>query len=289
MIHLANHHSHTNFSDGHATPEQFVNKALDNNLVTLGFSDHAPIPVEGLVGMKLEDLPSYSLVIDRLRNQTQEDLQIYKSLEVDYIPGIINVDSPHIQSAGLDYILGAVHYVGQFADGSFWSFESGQEHFERGLHEIYSGDIREAISRYYELIREMLNLHTPDIVAHLDRIKKLNGENRYFNEKEKWYRELVTETLETIAAKNVIMEINTKGVYKNETSDTYPSFWILEIANELGIATHLASDAHHPDDLQGAFDFGLKQLKKAGYKKTFIRLDNEWQDSALIGDRIFIF
>lgn len=289
MIHLANHHTHTSFSDGKTGPEAFLQKALTQNLISLGFSDHAPLPLKGLVGMKLEDLPVYSHLIDRLREQSAGRIQVYKSLEIDYLPGIMNVQSPHLRAVELDYTIGAVHYCGQFPDGTYWSFESGDDHFRKGVDEIYGGDIREAIRAYYSLIQEMVTHYPPDIVAHLDRIKKLNRDNCYFNENEIWYRQLVVDTLEKIAEKKIIMEINTKGIYKNETTDVYPSLWILEIANEMGIPTHLASDAHHPDDLQGAFDYGLKQLRKTGYAKTFIRLDNEWQDSTLINDRIFIY
>jgi histidinol-phosphatase (PHP family) len=289
MVHLSNHHCHTLFSDGKTSPESFVKKALEENLVSLGFSDHAPIPNPGLTGMKAEALPDYQQVIARLRDTARDHLQIYKGLEVDYIPGVISVNSTHIVNANPDFTIGAVHYVDQFDDGTYWNFESGFRQFQRGVDEIFNGDIVVAVKRYYTLIREMVNDHRPDVVAHLDRIKKLNRRDRYFNENEKWYREEVIETLQAIARNKCILEVNTKGYYSGDSDDTYPSKWILEIANQLEIPVHLASDAHHPDHLRSGFDFGLKQLKAIGYKNTFVMLDHCWQDSNLIENRIYIF
>ncbi|MCB0685826.1 MAG: histidinol-phosphatase [Saprospiraceae bacterium] len=289
MLHLFNHHTHTNFSDGQDSLENFVRKAVHLNMITLGFSDHAPIPMTDLVGIAPDQLSVYSQRIDELKKQLENQIQIYKSLEVDYIPGLISVHNPHIVNANLDYTIGAVHYVDGFSDGSFWSFEKSQVIFEQGLEMIFHGDIRQLITRYYTLIDEMVNDHTPDVVAHLDRIKKWNKNNRYFDESEKWYRCILMTTLENIARKGIILEVNTKGFYKKETEDTYPSRWILEMANELKIPTHLASDAHQIDHLRGGFEFGLKQLQKVGYKRTFVMLDDQWQDSKLLEKRIYIY
>ena len=65
----------------------------------------------------------------------------------------------------------------------------------------------------------MVNTKCPDIVAHLDRVKKLNSGNRYFDENERWYQEEVSLTLEAIASSGSIMEVNTKGFYNQETDD----------------------------------------------------------------------
>jgi len=68
----------------------------------------------------------------------------------------------------------------------------------------------------------------PDVVAHLDRIKKLNRGNLYWNEGAAWYRNQLGITLETIAQAGCIMEVNTKGYYLGETDETYPGSWALQ-------------------------------------------------------------
>lgn len=289
MIQRFNHHCHTLFSDGKTTPEAFLFKAEEEKMFTLGFSDHAPIPPTDLTGIRIENLQNYLNEIERLKQFAVGDLQIYKGLEVDYIPGLISVKSNHIVNAELDYTLGAVHYVDCFNDGSHWGYENSHEHFQKGVHEIFHGDVQAAVSRYYELIREMVRDHRPDIVAHLDRIKKLNIGNCYFDEQAKWYQQQVLETLELIAAQECILEVNTKGYYKGECKDTYPSKWVLREANLLGISIHLASDAHHPEFLAGAFEFAANQLRSLDYRSTKVLSDYIWQDCSLIGKKIHIY
>ncbi len=285
---LANHHSHTNFSDGSLEPEAYVQEAIKKNLLCYGFSDHAPIPASDQSLMRMEDLPAYLDRIDQIRMEVGDEIEIHKSLEVDYIPGVMGVSSAHVKAAQLDYTLGAVHYVGQLEDSAWWTFESDQQVFQRGIDEIYAGDIRQLIHAYYSQIRAMVELDCPDIVAHLDRIKKHNQESRYFDESAEWYRAEVLLTLEAIAAAGCIMEVNTKGYYKGEIDDMYPSRWVLEYAREMDIPVHLASDAHHPDVVVGGFRHGIRTLRQVGYRRTKIFLDRHWQDLALQRPRIYV-
>lgn len=277
----ANYHAHSHFSDGQHSPEVYLSNAISQGLKAYGFSDHAPILLEGFGMMSMDKLNDYLHEISRLQDEYGQRIQIYKGLEVDYIPNVINVNSPHIVAANLDYTIGAVHYVDYFEDGRPWGFEGADKNFQKGLNEIFKGDIRACVHRYYSLIREMVTQHCPDVVAHLDRIKKLNFDEKYFSEKEEWYREEVIKTLEIIAQSEAIMEINTKGYYKGETLDTYPGKWVLEIAHEMGIPIHLSSDAHHPDDITKGFDYGIEMMKNIGISFSKIFLYNEWLDDSI--------
>jgi len=278
---FANYHAHSNFSDGQETPETYLQNAIQQNLKAYGFADHAPIPIANFGAMSLQKLPNYLAEIDRLKAVYAGQIQVYKALEVDYIPNVINVNSDHILAANLDYTIGAVHFVDAFANGRPWGFEGTTENFEKGLKEIFGGDIQACITRYYELIREMVTNHCPDVVAHLDRIKKLNKNDTYFSENASWYRKEVIDTLEVIANAKAIMEINTKGYYKGETEDTYPGKWVLEIAAELDIPLHLSSDAHHPADITKGFNYAISVLRSIGVKSTTLFLDGEWIDGSI--------
>jgi histidinol-phosphatase (PHP family) len=284
---LANHHAHSHFSDGRLSPEDYLKNAIDQELLLYGFSDHAPIPDAGFGAMDIQDLPNYLQEVDRLKEQYGDRIQIYKSLEVDYIPEMINVESQHIRDADLDYTIGAVHYVNFFDDGRPWGFEASSENFERGIREIFQGDVQAAMSRYYELIREMVLNFCPDVVAHLDRIKKLNKGDRFFSEKEGWYRNEVIQTLEVIAGSGTVMEVNTKSFYKKELEDTYPGKWVLEISREMGIPVNIGSDAHHPDDITKGFDHTSRLLREVGYTTTRIFLDGIWQEVELVKPLIY--
>ncbi|MEL6357795.1 MAG: PHP domain-containing protein, partial [Bacteroidota bacterium] len=56
---LANHHAHTNFSDGRGGPEDYISEALRQGLVAYGFSDHAPIPHNRIGIMTNAELEKY--------------------------------------------------------------------------------------------------------------------------------------------------------------------------------------------------------------------------------------
>lgn len=273
---LANHHAHSDFSDGRGKAETYLQQAIAQGLKTYGFSDHAPIPIEGFGHMQAEDygLTQYLAEIDRLKAAYGDRIGIYKSLEVDYIPEVISLHSPHIVAADLDYSLGAVHFVGYLNNGLPWGFEGD---FDSGLQQIFGGDARAAVTRYYELMREMISGTKPQIVAHLDRIKKRNAGEKYFSESADWYRQEVMATLETVAAAGSIMEVNMKGYYQGETDTSYPSPWILEQALQLDIPVHLSSDAHDPEKITGGFDFGAEIIYGAGYRELTILLDGEFQ------------
>lgn len=141
--------------------------------------------------------------------------------------------------------------------------------------------------RYYELIRTMVRDYRPDVVAHLDRIKKLNKGDRFFPERASWYREEVIRTMEVIAQAGVIMEVNTKSFYKKELEETYPGKWALEIALEMKIPVNIGSDAHHPDDITKGFDHASRVLQEVGYTTTKIFLDGIWQEVELVKPMIY--
>ncbi len=259
-----NHHAHTRYSDGFGEPEEYVRAALDAGFTAYGFSDHAPIPLDDLGSMKMMELPDYVRETERLRTAYGDRIRLFRSLEVDYIPGVIDVDCPHIRAAELDYTVGAVHYVDYLGENEPWSFQQRNPVFERGIATIFDNDPRRMVERYYALVREMIELHPPDILAHLDRIKRRNVDGKYWDELADWHVEAVEQTLETILSADLIMEVNTRGIYLGETSATFPSRWIVRRAHERGIRLQVNSDAHAPGHINGAFDQAYGMLRELG-------------------------
>ncbi len=156
-----NHHSHTTFSDGKAPAETFILEALRQGMTAYGFSDHCPIPHQDMSMMKMAQLPEYLAEIERLRAVYGDRIEIHRSLEVDYLLGLVSVDSPHIREAELDYTIGAVHFVDCLDGDRPWSFQQPEPLFQRGIDEIFGGSARAMAERYYELVREMVTTHPP--------------------------------------------------------------------------------------------------------------------------------
>ncbi len=278
---FVNYHTHTTFSDGREAPVDYVEAAIDQGLKAIGFSDHAPLPLDCSLAMKSDRLREYIDVIRKLRNKFAGKIEIYCGMEVDYIPGIVSIQDPHLQDLPLDYTIGAIHFVDQFQDGTPWSIDSSTAVFRAGINQIFDGDIRIALARYFELIREMVLATKPTVVAHLDRIKISNPNNQFYSENAPWYRKEMEKTLTAIAQSGAIMEINTKGVYRKQHIDPYPGTWAINLAREMKIPIHLGSDAHHPRHLLSGFDYVKGLLAKAGYRETTVLLEGTWQEVPL--------
>jgi histidinol-phosphatase (PHP family) len=223
--------------------------------------------------MKSDKLESYLLEIQRLKSTTNE-LQLYAGLEVDYIPRII---SPTTFSNRLDFTIGSIHFVDEFADGTPWEIDGLHVHFLKGLDEIFHHDYKAAFTRYFELTREMIVTACPTVIGHLDKMKIQNPDNKLFSEQETWYQEQIRKTIQTIKDSGAIVEVNTRGIYQKKTTSTYPSPWILELLEHENIPITISSDAHHADDLINEFQSTALLLQQVGFKKIQILGDGEWK------------
>jgi len=268
-----NFHTHSNFCDGKSTLEEMVEKAKSLKMKWLGFSSHAPLPFDSLWSMKPESLNDYLNKIVTLKNLST-DLQIYSGLEIDYIPSITG---PEKFSDKLDYTIGSIHFVETFDDGRRWEIDGPHSFFLEGLGKIFSNNIKDAIIRYFELTREMIEQSRPTIVGHLDKIKMQNISSKFFLEDATWYKFEIDRTLDCIEKSESIVEVNTRGIYQNKTSTTYPSPWILERILEKKIPITLSSDAHHCNDLINHFYETAIQLKQIGFHKIHILHDGHWR------------
>jgi histidinol-phosphatase (PHP family) len=245
----ANYHTHTTFGDGLAVPEEFIKEALSLGFKAIGFSEHSPVPFFSTWNMKEEKLYDYCNTIKDLKEKYKGSIEVYLSLEIDYIKGISGPKSPKYQSLGLDYVIGAVHYLKMPGQDEYMNVDGNKHKVEKLLKKGYGGDIKKVVGQYYKNVREMVDAQTPDVVAHLDIIKKNNGSNFLYSDDAKWYRNEVLETLETIAGKGCIVEINTGGISRGKTTSTYPGMWELKECKKLRIPVMLNSDAHSPEYL----------------------------------------
>jgi histidinol-phosphatase (PHP family) len=272
-----NYHSHCRYCDGTDNPEHYVEQAVSDQVRAYGFSSHAPVPFDCNWSMKPEALSAYVSEIQQIKEKWQSDIQIYCGLEVDYIPGIFGPKSPILTNVGLDYTIGSIHFVDAFPDGRRWEIDGLHTFFLQGLKEIFKGDIGRAVSRYFELTRQMIEQECPNVVGHLDKIKMQSEEGSLFSESADWYREEIMQTLQVIADVGVTVEVNTRGLYKKKVDETYPSRWVLEQMLLMNIPVMLNSDAHHPNEITQCFSESAKQLLEVGYRELCVLLDGKWQ------------
>ncbi len=276
-----NFHTHTQYSDGRDTPEAFVKQAIALNMKALGFSDHSPLPFNNKFSVKESELQHYAAEVRRLSVAYKDKLDIFLSIEMDYIPGISENFAGLRERIGLDYVIGSVHLVGSDDEKNLW-FTDGPDIavYDAGLQRFFDGDIRKAVKAFYQQTNEMIETQQFDVIGHWDKIK-MHNQNRFFTEDEAWYRQLALETLELIASKGLIAEVNTRGLYKKRSNSLYPSQWLLVEMHRSGIPVIISSDAHHPSELMLGFDVALKSVKEAGYRSVLVYGSKGWLEKPL--------
>lgn len=273
-----NYHSHCYFSDGTDEPRVYAETATNSGMLAYGFSDHVPMPFFCLWSTKMERLTDYVVETEKLKREFEDRIQIYRSLEIDYIPNVIGPKSKFLADAKLDYTVGSVHFVDQFPDGTHWEIDGLSSIFDQGLQEIFGGNIRKAVTRYYELTRMMVTEECPDIIGHIDKIKMQNPDNKFFSEEEDWYKAEVLKTLDVVANANAIIEVNTRGLYKKKTVEPYPGNWMLTEILKRKIPVMINSDCHHPREITAEFGTAAKLLKEVGFQTLRVFYNNEWKD-----------
>jgi histidinol-phosphatase (PHP family) len=271
----SNFHHHTLYDDGTKSVEEHVFTAIEQGVASMGFSGHCPVPFDNNWSMKRADLPLYFSDIVHAAQKFEDQIDIYTGLEVDYIPDIIDVNQSWVKELPLDYSVGSVHFVGAYENGHPWEIDGPHQIFLHGLQDIYHGDVKYVVEQYFHLTRQMVRNACPDVVGHLDKIKMQN--RGLWNENESWYQNELLETLEEIKASNAIIEVNTRGVYKKLTPESYPGKWLLRQIKQMNIPIQLNSDAHHPGEITNNFPETAMLLREIGFKHLWIMINHQWQ------------
>ena len=264
-----NHHTHTLFCDGKAEPEAYIKAAIEENMSLLGFSSHAPLPYENNYAMQFEDYQKYINTLDNLKQKYHTKIEIYKALELDFIPDV-SFPFEAFKERGLDYTIGGVHMVQHPESKKLWFIDGGNPAiYIQGLEEIFENDIQLAVESFFAQSMAMIKQEKPDIIAHFDKIKMHNKE-QFFSTQDVFYKKLVTELLALIKSNNTIVELNTRGLYKGRSDDWFPSQEIAKQMIEMDIPITISADAHHPSEIGLYFEETLEMLKNLGLKELIV-------------------
>ena len=273
---LTNHHTHSLYSDGSSQPEEYILEAIAKGFHILGFTEHSPLHFENTFSFKKENKEEYVALMESLKQKYSSRISVYSGMEMDYIPGMSENFSKVKSEYKLDYLIGSVHLVRPENIDELW-FTDGPnyETYDKGLNELFGSDIKKAVTRYYQQLNEMIETQHFDIIGHFDKIK-MHNRDRFFKEDEPWYMALVSETLDLLQDRDIIVEINTRGIYKQRSETTYPGLDILKQIKKLRIPVMVNSDAHKPHELDGEFEYGYSILKEAGINEVVYFKGNGW-------------
>ncbi|TFG28933.1 MAG: histidinol-phosphatase HisJ [Promethearchaeota archaeon] len=249
--------------------EDYIQKAIEKNLTTIGICDHFPyeylknierIPYSEYA-MELGEIESYISTVEALREKYDSKINTRVAFEIDFFVNQEKALNFHLNKVKerLDYIIGSIHIL-NFHDGrGAWGFDDSRfrEDFK-----YYGSD--KVYLEYFKTQQKMLKSKKfeLDIIGHFDLPKKFN--DLPFD------KELInnhtSKTLELIRKRDLTMEINTGGLRK-EVKQQYPSKEIIKEIYEKDIPVLLGSDAHAPDEVAYEFRNMIKILKEIGFNQ----------------------
>lgn len=281
MVLISNFHTHNNYCDGNNTVEEMIVSAIDKGIKYIGISSHAPIPDEESWTMNENEVQGYLSEIRFLKEKYKKHINVFAGLEIDYFKdvGLNPVAIPYMKN--LDYYIGSVHSFNKNKNGLYCFVDDSNESFTQGIKELYNGDIKSAVKDYYNNIKDLVKGYNPDILGHIDIIKKNNVDNIYFNEDESWYKEIILDTLHCIKCSNTIVEINTGGIPRYGKHALYPSIYILENILRMGIPITVNGDSHHIDNINYYYDEIKGIIESIGFEKIRVLTNKGWIDADL--------
>jgi histidinol-phosphatase (PHP family) len=257
--------------------EDHILAAIEQEVFSFAMSCHAPVPATTKWNMKEQDLGTYIDELKRLRSKYRNQIEVYTSLEIDYIPGYVEPRHALFQSQDLDFTIGSVHCLGDAKRGLLWEMDGSHKGFQACLRHFYDGDSKKLVNDYFKVTRHMIRTFNPDIVGHFDKIRMQNINGEIWDEKSTWYKSEIMDTLDAFRQSGTIVEINTRGIYKKVTDEPYPAVWILNLIKELEIPICINSDAHHPSEVTAEIAPTAQLLKSIGFEYLSHFNGSKWQ------------
>ncbi|MBM7094699.1 histidinol-phosphatase [Bacillus sp. H-16] len=182
----------------------------------------------------------------------EEGINVLMSIEMDYTPGKHKEMAAFIQKYPFDYVIGSVHWVGDFGIDLA---EYRKEWDKRDVKDVYK--------KYFDQIVTLAESNLFDIVGHIDLVKIFGHvpDDREFIIGE--YERITNAIKES----KTCVEVSTAGLRKH-VGRIYPEPDLLKMCFEKDIPIVLCSDAHEPEHVGYEYDQAVRLVKEVGYTKV---------------------
>ena len=263
---FSNYHQHTTFSDGKHSPEEVVMQAIELGVENLGFSDHLATPYEisvGFNGITTNSYERYHAEIERLKKLYQGKIRLFCGVELDAFSQANNQI--------YDYTIGSVHYLEY--NGKTYPVDHNIKLQNEYLKEVCLGDLNKFAKDYYNQVFNCIQKFKPNIIGHFDVLNKFS----LFDENDRTYKKIATETLEKCLKITPVLEMNTGAISRGYKTYPYPASFLLGALKELNADIILSSDAHNKYNTIYFFEECVKILKVAGFKHIVKFTDNQFE------------
>lgn len=245
-------HIHSKYSfDGTADMDTICCAAIDRGVDVIAITDHCDM-TDGLEGIS-----SYLKGENKRQKDFKRVCSQYEGIQV--LCGI-ELGNPHeapcrthdfMALRTFDFVIGAVHFLPDGSDIYKLSYPDAQS-------------VDTMFRQYFASMRRLMELGGFDSLAHLDYpLRVLQG--KVSEPTIRQYCDLVEPILELLVAKEIALEINTRGIYDWQRR-VGPEEWVLRRYRALGGKyVTIGSDAHVPKWIGAGFAEAGLLLKQAGF------------------------
>lgn len=265
----SNAHTHCTFCDGLNTMEEMVQAALNLGFHDIGFSSHSDT---GLDEPVLKDVPGYLSQISHLKQKYAGQITITAGVEQD---ALYPVREPGL----FDYLISSVHCL-RNQEGKTWIVDH-HETFQDCLAEMFGGDAMGLVRAFFELSAQSVLAYHPQVVGHLDLVRKYNDGGRYFDETSAAYLGAAKSAIDAIIPTGAIFEINTGGMFRHGKATPYPDIPLLRYIREKGGRVMVNSDSHEISSLSYQFPAALRMAQDAGFSSVWLLRDGIFAEEAI--------
>ena len=247
--------------------EDVVEEAHQAGFTTYGLSEHAPRTRSGDLYPGEEDLTpadlsahfeAYAIAARALQRAYADRLDVLVGFEAEVIPAGDWLERARALRAAsdFDFVIGSVHHVDEVP------IDITPEQF-LALEERVGG--RDALDRaYFELVVDMVEALEPEVVGHLDLVRRFRGDDVSFGD-DTW--PLIERALVATREAGSLLDVNAAPVRRG-FGPVYPGPELLARACELGVGVTLGDDSHGPHDVGGGLEACLVAIRTAGYREV---------------------
>ena len=260
---LQNIHTHTTYCDGKDAPEQIIQTALKKGFGGIGFSGHANAFYSHECCMTLAGTEEYKKEINRLKQKYKGVIDVFLGIEYDTY---CNVDT-----AGYDYLIGAMHYL-KMGD-EYVNFDTNVEGVVSLIDNFFGGNGMAFAKEYYSQIACLPAYGKFDVIAHFDVITKHIENRKFFDIESKEYLSYALSAMDALRGKIPYFEVNTGAMARGYRTAPYPYKNLLREFKAMGFGAIISSDCHNAEYLDYGFGDAKKLLAENGFNEYYILTD----------------
>ncbi|MCS6776603.1 MAG: histidinol-phosphatase [Chloroherpetonaceae bacterium] len=264
------------------TLREILLAAVQAGYHTFGVSEHMPrgadrflYPQEIALGWDMArieaDFARYAEILPVLVEELAGQLIVLRGFEAEVVPEANYAERIQRLRAWqmpdgtprFDYCVGSVHYVHEIQlDGPVDAYLQAAE---------ACGGIEALAIRYYETVAAMIETIRPEVVGHLDLIKR-NLRAAGFEPEEIATPRVdaaMQNALEAARACGAILDLNTAG-WRKGLGEPYPSPTIVRKASAMGVGFCFGDDSHRPTEVGAGVDAARIYLLQCGVQEVTV-------------------